>query len=341
MEQNSRNKNRYQFKYFNTAGRIALIFLAGFSLYLFISTAMIIFLTRPAKEVKIPDIIGEQFTDIYNSLQRKGLKADVSFSDVHDIDNGIILNQNPQAGKIVPEGSSINLLVSRSSFRIDVPNLVGAELPVAVNRLQNLHYHDKSISICTGAVSYIPSDKSAENIVIAQSPAAGEKITPDRKVNLLVSAGKTGNDMTMPEVTGQSIDLCYNLLAAKGVSVLQEIVPVYNVAQSGQVAYQKPAAGARLTEGYNVVLGVSLYALKGHPYTAYENFTFTLPANSGEGTYQVVVEDNSSTRTVYSAEMTSGGKISAVFKRTGNAKITVMKDKKSIQVIGINVDEYK
>ena len=26
MEQNSRNKNRYQFKYFNTAGRIALIF---------------------------------------------------------------------------------------------------------------------------------------------------------------------------------------------------------------------------------------------------------------------------------------------------------------------------
>ena len=42
-------------------------------------------------------------------------------------------------------------------------------------------------------------------------------MTPDRRVNMLVSAGRTGVDMLMPDITGQSIDLCFDLLLAKGV----------------------------------------------------------------------------------------------------------------------------
>ena len=209
------DKARFDFTYFRPVGRIALIFFVGLSFYLFVSTITLLLLTKPDREVKVPDVVGKQFVDVCNGLVRKGLKPEVRFQDVYDITSGTILNQYPEGGEIVYEGGALKLLVSRSALYVDVPNLTGIELPFAVNKLRNLHSHNRSVSLAIGATTYIPSDKTAENIVLDQSPKAGEKVTPDRRVNILVSAGKIEGDMLMPDVTGQSIDLCLDLLLSK------------------------------------------------------------------------------------------------------------------------------
>ncbi|MCU0822626.1 MAG: PASTA domain-containing protein, partial [Spirochaetes bacterium] len=105
--------------------RLSIIIFIGLSLYLFISTIVIIFLTKPNKETTVPLVTGKQFISVYNSIVRKGLKPEIKFLDVIDIDNGMILNQYPESGSIVPEGSKLTVTVSRSKAYVSVPNLIG------------------------------------------------------------------------------------------------------------------------------------------------------------------------------------------------------------------------
>jgi len=330
-----------RFHYFRTFGRIAFILFIGFSVYFFISTLVIVFLTKPVKEVKVPYVVGKQFVEVYNSLVRQGLKPEIRFLDVYDLENGVVLNQYPEGGVIVSEGDLIKLMVSRSSLFIDVPNLVGVELPFAINKLKNLHMHKRAISIGAGIISYIPSEKNADNIVIDQNPKPGERITPDRKVNLLVSAGKIDADDTMVDVVSQSIDLCFDLFLAKGLVIVEEIVPVPDRAKSGIVLSQSPSKGANVKQGDAVRLRIGYYPLREHPYRAYEKIHYVIPAEEKSGLYEATVDDDSSRRLRFSRQMNGGGRMEFIFHRTGNAKVSILCDKRVIDIIKIEVDEFE
>jgi len=67
---------------------------------------------------------------------------------------------------------------------------------------------------------------------------------------------------------------------------------------------------------------------------------YVIPGNQNEGLYEAIIEDNASKRIRFSAVMKPGNKIQFVFKRSGNAKITLSLDKSQLRVSGINVEEY-
>lgn len=331
-------KSSKRFSFLNGYGRVFLLYFAGFSLFLFISTIMMIILTRPSGEIKVPEVTGKKFSDVYNSLVRKGLKPEISFRDVYNLDNGIILKQYPESSSIVAGDSTIRLEISRSGYSIEVPNMVGKSLPIAINSLKNLHYHDRSFQVSPGVISYIPSEKTSDNIIIAHSPAAGERITPDRKVNLLVSSGKTKTDKRMPAIKGQSIDLCYDLLAARGVYIVEEIVKTWDKSKAGTVLSHTPGQRALLKEKSIVRLRVAWHPLKEHPYRAYEKVSFTIPAGKPAGLYEALVEDDAAKRIRFSRPMKAGQTIQFIFSRTGNAKITITADKKAVHAISISME---
>ena len=331
MENEKNTKKTSSLKIFGTIPKIALIFFIGFSLYLFASTIMMIFLTKSSKEVKTPDVVGSTFNDVYNSLIRKGIKPEINFVDVYDMEDGIILNQYPESGKIIPQDSRLSVTVSRSRLLLDVPNLVGTELPVARGKLNKMHHYDRTISIDTGVISYIPSEKVPENIVIGQSPKPGEKITPSQKVNLLVSSGPSADKNIIPQVAGQSISLCYDLLRSKELNVTQQINIVHNKDLSGIVTAQTPAAGTRITPGMTIRLTVNYYPMTDKPYHAYERINYEIPRKDGPGKYEIMVEDHASKRIVFTGEPNNARRLDCVYHRTGNAQITILKDKKVIQ----------
>ncbi|PKL17758.1 MAG: hypothetical protein CVV49_09435 [Spirochaetae bacterium HGW-Spirochaetae-5] len=336
----NKDAEKVEFKYFKPVKRLALIFFAGFSVYLFMSTMILIFLTKSAPEIRVPEVTGKRFVDVSNGLARKGFRTELKFVDVYDIEDGIILNQYPESGRIALEESKITLTVSRSKFFIDVPSLTGSQLPIAINKLKNLHYQDKSVSISTGVISYIPSEKTAANVVIDQSPKAGSKISPDVKVNLLVSSGSAGADKKMPDVVGQSIDLCYDLLMAKGVIVNQDIVKTNDMSKSGLINSQSINPDTILKDGEILTVSVNYYTLTEHPYFAYELVEYTVPSDQPQGLYEAYIEDNHSKRIRFSAPSGPGQKIKFLFQRVGNAKIFINRDKKNIRVLSINVDEF-
>ncbi len=315
--------------------RIAFIIFIAISLYLIISAIIVVVLTKPDKEVKIPDVVGKRYADVHNSLIRKGLKPQLKFYDVHDIDNDIILRQYPDPGEIVSENSTIRLLVSRSNLTIDMPSVVGMELPFALNKLKNLHLYDKTISLRVGVISYIPSEKTADNVVIDQSPKSGEKIFLDRKVNLLVSSG-SATQPVMPKVIGQSVDLCFPLLMSKKVSVAFTVAPTNDIAQSGIIAQVTPQEGQPIAQGQTVTLQVYYYEMKDKPYYAYERLKYTVPNDEDEGLYEIYV----SKRLCYSQKLKPGNTIDCVFHRTGNARVYVMCNKKQVKVLSFDVEEF-
>ena len=321
--------------------KVLLALFVGFSLYMLVSAVVVVVLTKPEKQVRVPEVVGRQFIDVYNSLNRKGLNPEIRFYDVFDIDNGLVLEQYPESGNIVSDGSSIRLLVSRSSLKMETPNLVGIELHFALNKLKNLHIHDKTITLNSGVVSYLPSDKTPDNIVIAQNPKAGERISPERKINLLVSAGKTGADARMPECAGQSIDLAFDLLMAKNVEIVENLVTTGLKEKSGLILSQSPRADTRIKKGQAVVLKVYYYPLRNHPYRAFEKIEYTIPADEEGGLYEAYVEDNHSKRLRYSRTMKPGNKFEFIFHRTGNAKVTLLRDKKQVKVFTVNVEEFE
>ncbi|MFH0977168.1 MAG: PASTA domain-containing protein [Spirochaetota bacterium] len=322
------------------AARLSVFLLIGLSVYLFISSIILIFQTKPDKEVIVPYVTGKRFADVHNSLVHKGLIPEIKHYDVYDLDNGIILNQYPENGKIVYEGQKIKLVVSRSSVYLPVPNLVGAKLPFAVNKLKNIHVNDRSYSVGTGVISYVPSDKIAESIVMDQSPEAGAEISPDRKVNLLVSAGKTGTDMKMPQLVGQSIDLCLDLLISKGLSVTEEVIATDQPSKSGVIESQMPRPGEPVEKGMPVKLAVSYFHQKEKTYISYERITYQIPNNEKEGIFEAYVEDALSKRMVFSRKMKPGWKIDFIFKRKGEAKISITKDGSVIETINIEPDDF-
>lgn len=326
-------------RYFKFLGRILLIFFIGLSLYLFVSTLMMIILTKSAKDVKMPDVAGQQFTDVYNGLMRKGLKPELIFRDTFDVESGTVLKQYPEAGAIVPEGDAVKLTVSRSGYFIEMPDLVGKSLPVVKNNLNNLHYHGRNFSMGTGVISYIPSGK-AENTVIAQSPKAGETVTPERKINLLISVGETRGNKNMPDIKGQSVDLAFDLLSAMQLNVVQETVETWEKGKSGTVLTQTPEAGKAIASNGTVRLKIALYPLHGHPYYAYEKLNYTIPASYSEGFFEALVEDEAAKRICFSGNMKASELMTFVYHRTGNAKISILRDKSVISVIGVNVENF-
>ncbi len=333
-----KKKDEIKYYYFKSIGRVALIFFLGFSLYLFISTMMLVFLTKPSKEVKTPDLVGKKYTDVHNNIVRAGLRPELKFKDVFDLDEGMVLAQHPEPGEIISEGNPVKITLSRSAFYIDTPSVVGMELPMALNKVKSLHYRERSVSIAKGVISYIPSDKNAENIVIGQSPRAGEKITPDRKINLLVSSGKAQPDAVMPDITGQSLELCYDLLMSKGVYIQEDIANTGELAKSGIITAQNPAKGAVLEKGSTVRLNVGHFPLTDKIYIGYETVEYRIPDGEKAGLYEAYIDDNSSRRTRFSANMRPGQIIKFMFQRVGNSRVSIVCDKKPVKILSIKVE---
>ena len=319
--------------------KIFALMLVYFTFFLVVSLIMLMVLTKPKGEVKIPDVTGKKFTAVYGSLVRKDLKPVVKFYDALDTEDGLILRQYPEPGVVVSEGGRIELTVSRSDLKVDVPSLSGKELSIARNMIKNLHVGDRTVSLGLGVVSYIPS-KTADNIVLDQSPKPGEKVTPQTRINILVSAGSTDVDAKMPDLAGQSIDLCFDLLLSKGVLVEQEIVSVPTAEESGRITAQEPAKDTALVKGQTVKVKVGYFLKEEHYYNGYEKIEYKIDDDEKEGLFEAYVEDYDPKRICYSANKKPKETISFVFHRSGNAKVTICRNKKSIKVMRISVEDF-
>ena len=200
--------------------------------------------------VSVPDVTGQPQAGAEQALLDVGLTVGtVTEIDDDAVPAGDVIDQDPAAGSVVDEGSSVNLLVSSGPGAISVPDVVGETQAQA-----------QSILDATGFVFAINTEQAFSNsvasgLVISQDPSAGTLIpVTEPAINLLVSLGAS---VTVPDVVNTTQVDAQSALTSVGLNVGNVSEQADDTVPAGNVISQDPVAGSEVAAGTLVDLVVS------------------------------------------------------------------------------------
>ena len=155
----------------------------------------------------------------------------------NNIPRGFVISQNPVAGTKMSPGSSVDLVVSKGPSLIEISDLSRKSPEDAVQILETLGFKYELVE------EY--SEDIEIGLVSGTLPEAGEIVTPDQIIQVVVSLGIR---IEMPEVDGLSYE--------EAISILEELdlIPTVVGDTSGKVRMQIPRKGEFVEPGQVVEL---------------------------------------------------------------------------------------
>lgn len=141
--------------------------------------------TEETVSVAVPDVVGMTTDGAQNALDQAGLVAG-TIREMADEEGpaGTVIEQSPEAGEEVEEGSRVDLTVSTGPAAptdVEVPDVTGASQEAASQTLLAAGF--------TVVVSEAPSDTVPAGVVALQRPTAGVQAAPGSAVDIVVSTG--------------------------------------------------------------------------------------------------------------------------------------------------------
>lgn len=134
-----------------------------------------------------------------------------------------------------------------SNTTVDVPNVVGKQVSVAKNILE-----DKHLRVSTSEVTNpdVPAGQ-----VISQTPGAGEKVKEQRTIHLVVSKGV--GDITVPDLSDLTVDQARQRLKDVGLVVGKITQQSVEGKKDGVVIAQSPSGDSKVSKGTTIDLVVN------------------------------------------------------------------------------------
>lgn len=134
-----------------------------------------------------------------------------------------------------------------SNTTVDVPNVVGKQVSVAKNILE-----DKHLRVSTSEVTNtdVPAGQ-----VISQSPGAGEKVKEQRTIHLVVSKGV--GDITVPDLSGMTVEQARQRLKDLGLVVGKITQGSIEGKPDNTIVAQSPSGDSKVSKGTTVDLVVN------------------------------------------------------------------------------------
>lgn len=134
-----------------------------------------------------------------------------------------------------------------SNATVDVPNVVGKQVTVAKHILEDNHLR---VSVSEVSNPDVPAGQ-----VISQSPEANEQVKEQRTVHLVVSKGV--GDITMPDITGMTIDQARSRLKNLGLVIGKISAGTDDSKEDGVILMQSPPGDSKVTKGATVDITVN------------------------------------------------------------------------------------
>ncbi len=222
---------------------LLVVLLAGFFVGAFMSYGKF----WSTAEVTVPDVTGKQMTLARQILEDKKLRVNVAETYNADVPAGQVVSQNPTAGSKVKEQRLVTIYVSKGGEEIEMPDLTGLSKSDAEAQL-------KKMGLKLGSVYEKYSNEEA-GTVIKQDPKAGTKISRGQTVDLTVSKGKQSHKVSVPDVTGVSLDAAKAALQSRGLKV-GSVSKQESRQAAGTVVSQSPASG-EVEEGSSISLVIA------------------------------------------------------------------------------------
>lgn len=201
------------------------------------------------KDVDVPNLIGQQFSDIEKNPD---LKFNWKVEPVHDANQpeGVIIDQDPKPySKKIKEGQTITLQVNSSGILVTVPAVAGLSEEMAKNKLINAGLKFEVLMV---------SDEEVPNgIVKLIDPQDGTKVTVETTVKLFVSRGPEEKKVNMPDVIGKPLSTAKAEITSKGLKVADQIIYEDSDKLKDVVITSDPLPGVSVNAESSVKLTVS------------------------------------------------------------------------------------
>ena len=171
------------------------------------------------------------------------LVADVKHVSSENVPVGVVVKQDPAAGKHVAKGGTVTLWVSSGPPKVPVPDVKGKQWTDAQQILieQGLKPEEH----------IVPGPTKGQ--VTATDPTAGKSVPKGSTVRVNVWSGPA--QASVPNVVGDTVQQATAALNTAGFNY--NLTYVDNDAPQGQIIHQNPAAGTSKPKGTTVELQVS------------------------------------------------------------------------------------
>ncbi len=154
------------------------------------NTVVKLTVSKGLPKVVIPNVANLTSVAAANQLGGLGLVTTEQNEASDSIAAGTVIRTDPPAGAEVAKGASVVLVVSTGATPVEVPNVVGMTESAARDALQNANLKSNVVSVD------VPFGSPQANVVIDQTPGAGEPAAPGSTVTIRI--GNPGPPPTSP-----------------------------------------------------------------------------------------------------------------------------------------------
>lgn len=228
--------------------------LAGIATTCVIVAIVAIFMFLKGMSNKADDIVLESLVGM--TLDEAQIKyPELNYKVVEEVmsskyKKGMIIETTPKAGTTIKEDADIKVILSVGNVTTTMIDVVGKKEAEAKEMLIKEGIPSSLIKVTQKVDLTTP-----KGTVLSTNPVAGSKIKADQQVTLVVSLGKSGALVKVPDVLGKQES------EASDILVGQKLTPIVERENSdkpkGEVIRQSPKGGEEVEEREKVTITVS------------------------------------------------------------------------------------
>ena len=204
--------------------------------------------SQGTEKVSVPDVTGKSQSEATSALTKLGFAIGTVTQESSDkVSEGNVISTDPAAGSEAAKGSTINIVVSKGSDKVTVPNFVGLSLSEAKAKAE-------AAGLYLSQTGSDYSDQYDQDTIISQNPSSGSQVASGSSVGYVVSLG-AGN-VKVPDVEGYTQSGAKSSLESSGLKV--SIVEEYSDSvEKGLVISTNPSSGTSVESGTTITVTVS------------------------------------------------------------------------------------
>ena len=202
-------------------------------------------------DIEVPNLLGQTEAVGREICEKKNLVM-VVVSQKHSdkYTEGQIMEQSIKAGELVTKKTEIQVVICSGAEEVEVPDVSGSTQDEATEALKEKGFKSSNIEV---QLDYSNEYENGE--VVGTNPPAGEKVTVDSKITIIVSKGAEKVDV--PNLEGMTVSDAQKALADKGLKDGGYTEEYSNTVEAGKIIRQNVKSGKRVDSGTSVSYVVS------------------------------------------------------------------------------------
>ena len=134
-------------------------------------------------QVVVPDLTGMTEDEVTEALNEVGLQPDFSYESHEEIDEGIAISWDPDTGTVMEEGqTTVAVTISTGPDAVEVPDVSG----LSQSRAREVLGEAGFANVRTETRN---EPRTEADEAIGTEPAAGETVSPDTEITLILGTG--------------------------------------------------------------------------------------------------------------------------------------------------------